>query len=119
MKLMLNNVVEALKNVTDVVVYGTIMPKDIENNRWEFIVVQRADLIKSNGAWYQEIAINYADEDYVKEGIEFEIIDEMKKLNLIYEASKGVSYNSFNKSSSQDKVEMITLYFKIKVRSIC
>lgn len=117
---MLNQIQSALKEVCDVVVYGTILPKDLEDTtRWEFIVFRRSGLVYSNGRIYQTYEVSYCDEEYIREGIEVEIIDAMKALNIQRDTTHSISYDVLRKGDTNDKCEIVTLGFKRKIGVDC
>ena len=117
---MLNQIETVLKTICDVVVYGTILPKDLEgSDRWEFIVFRRNGLNYSNGRIYQVYDVSYCDEEYIREGIEFEIIDAMKTLKITRDMNATIDYDVLRKGDTIAKCEIVTIRFKRKIGVDC
>lgn len=117
---MLNDIQTALEEICDIVVYGTILPKDIEGiSRWEFIVFRRSGLDFSSGRVYQTYDVSYCDEEYVREGIEFDIINAMKSLHIQRDVNTPIEYDVLRKGETNDRCEIVTIRFKKKVGVDC
>ena len=117
---MLNQIEAALKTICDVVVYGTILPKDLEGrDRWEFIVFRRSSLVYANGRIYQQYEVSYCDEEYIREGIEEDIINAMKTLNIFQDKNSTIDYDVVRKGDTNARCEIVTITFKKKIGEYC
>ena len=116
---MISQILEKLKEITAISVYGTVLPCDVENKRWEFIAVRRNGLLFKNGSVYQKYLVVYCDEEYIAEGKELEIIEKMKELHISRDEAFSISYDVMRKGSTDERVELVAIGFLKKIGRDC
>ncbi|OUC52440.1 hypothetical protein B7939_00505 [Eggerthia catenaformis] len=116
---MISQILEKLKEITDVCVYGIVLPSDVENKRWEFIAIRRNGLLFKNGSVYQKYLVVYCDEEYIAEGKELEIIQKMKELHISKDETFSISYDVMRKGSTDERIEMVAIGFLKKIGHDC
>lgn len=110
--MILNDIKNALENVDSNVFYAAV-PRMNLLDTWDYIIFRRGKLRKSaNSTGYTDVyEVSIVREEFVPDGLADEVINAMRTIPGMREASTDGEFDYMLKPESDDVVEMLVLEF--------